>query len=335
MTQGLKNTLIDLLTSPIVTSVTHSVRRNKIPIFMLHRLANEEAGIRGHSLTQIERALDYCHNNGYSIISLDQAIALSLAQHKSQTRYVCFTIDDGFYDQGEYIAKLFQSKNAPLTFFLATDMVDKGHWSWDYQLEYVINCTKVEKLDLSLHNDCFTWPLKSKEDKLRCKRALQARLKQTPIEETEAIVEKIASSLQVEIPQQAPDAYRTLTWSLVKALESDLIQFGPHTQSHTVLSQLDDTHALNEIRKSKQRLQQELKNPVNIFCYPTGRESKDFGTREKKMVQELGFDAAVSADPGYLNLSAPNDPFAINRFNFPNDFSTFKKYVSWLELLRS
>lgn len=302
---------------------------------MLHRLANADAGIRGHSLELIEQALDYCLANGYKIISLEQAVLLSRQPYLNRERYVCFTIDDGFYDQGEHIAKLFELKKAPLTFFLATDMVDKGHWSWDYQLEYVINKSSSDKLTIRINDQLQNWVLTSNAEKTLCKRSLQTLLKKLPIESTEQIVKEISIQLNVKIPQQAPDAYRTLTWSMVKALESDLIQFGPHTQSHTVLSQLDNERALREISGSMERLKQELNKPVNIFCYPTGRETKDFGEREKKMVKEQGFDAAVSADPGYLNLTRTNDSFAINRFSFPNDLTTFKKYVSWLELLRS
>lgn len=335
MTQGLKHTLINLLTSPLVTSATHPVRRNKVPIFMLHRLANVDAGIRGHSLDLIEQALDYCLANGYKIISLEQAIHLSRQPYLNRERYVCFTIDDGFYDQGEYIAKLFELKSAPLTFFLATDMVDKGHWSWDYQLEYIINKTTSDELTITINGQAHNWALTGSAQKTLCKRSLQTLLKKLPIASTEKIVKEISDHLKINIPQQAPDAYRTLTWPMVKSLESDLIQFGPHTQSHTVLSQLDDDRAFAEINGSMERLKQELRNPVNIFCYPTGRETKDFGEREKIMVKEQGFDAAVSADPGYLNLTRSNDPFAINRFSFPNDLTTFKKYVSWLELLRS
>lgn len=99
-----------------------------------------------------------------------------------------------------------------------------------------------------------------------------------------------------------------LDWDTVVELDrAGTLDFGAHTLSHANLLALDEAAATREIAGSKQILEARLGHPTGTFCYPAGLHSE----RERRLVRESGFSAAVGAEPG------PNTPqtdrFALRR----------------------
>jgi len=55
-------------------------------------------------------------------------------------------------------------------------------------------------------------------------------------------------------------------------------------------------------------LRAEAAGAVPIFCYPNG-QPEDFGEREFTVMRELGFSAAVTGLPGYVERSPSGEGF--------------------------
>ncbi len=99
-----------------------------------------------------------------------------------------------------------------------------------------------------------------------------------------------------------------LTWDEVVALDGGgTITFEAHSVTHPNLLALDNEHAAYEIAESRAELQRRLGRRVTAFSYPTGL----FGEREMQLVEEAGYDVAVSCEPG-VNVPATNR-FALRR----------------------
>jgi peptidoglycan/xylan/chitin deacetylase (PgdA/CDA1 family) len=99
-----------------------------------------------------------------------------------------------------------------------------------------------------------------------------------------------------------------LGWDEILELDRDaVLQFEAHTVSHPNLLALDEAAAAGEIRDSKRELESRLGRPVSAFAYPAGL----FGERERRLVAEAGYAAAVSCEPG-VNLPG-TDRFALRR----------------------
>lgn len=100
---------------------------------------------------------------------------------------------------------------------------------------------------------------------------------------------------------------RPLDWAQVTEMQRHGIDFGSHTLTHALLSQVQPGEARREIRESRRMIEDRLGVPVSQFCYPRG----DFSAAVKRMVAEEGYSAACSTRPG------PNDwrtdPFALHR----------------------
>jgi peptidoglycan/xylan/chitin deacetylase (PgdA/CDA1 family) len=99
-----------------------------------------------------------------------------------------------------------------------------------------------------------------------------------------------------------------LAWSDVVELDrGGPLEFEAHTVTHPNLLTLDDRAAWLEIAESKRELEEHLGRDVRLFAYPAGL----FGERERRLVAEAGYRAAVSCEPG-VNLPGC-DRFALRR----------------------
>ena len=86
-----------------------------------------------------------------------------------------------------------------------------------------------------------------------------------------------------------------LGWDEVVELDrAGTLRFEAHTVSHPSLLAVDDAAAETEIRDSRLELEGRLGRPVTAFAYPAGL----FGDRERRLVADAGYTAAVSCEPG-------------------------------------
>jgi peptidoglycan/xylan/chitin deacetylase (PgdA/CDA1 family) len=99
-----------------------------------------------------------------------------------------------------------------------------------------------------------------------------------------------------------------LGWDDVAALDREgTLRFEAHTVTHPNLLALDDESAAAEIGGSRRELAERLGRPVSAFAYPAGL----YGERERRLVAEAGYAAAVSCEPG-VNLPG-GDRFDLRR----------------------
>jgi peptidoglycan/xylan/chitin deacetylase (PgdA/CDA1 family) len=99
-----------------------------------------------------------------------------------------------------------------------------------------------------------------------------------------------------------------LGWDDVVALDREgTLRFEAHTVTHPNLLALDDESAAAEIGGSRRELAERLGRLVSAFAYPAGL----YGERERRLVAEAGYAAAVSCEPG-VNLPE-GDRFDLRR----------------------
>lgn len=99
-----------------------------------------------------------------------------------------------------------------------------------------------------------------------------------------------------------------LNWQEIRDLSShELIDIGSHTVTHPMLSELSEQKVLHEIKNSKSDIEQHIDGSVTSFCYPSG----NYTARELKIVQECGYQNALSVKPGVSRKNS--DVFALKR----------------------
>lgn len=113
---------------------------------------------------------------------------------------------------------------------------------------------------------------------------------------------------------------RSLSDSEVKSLSEAGFEIGAHTLTHRELTTLSLSEAREEIRGSKEYLENLLGREVQMFCYPRGK----YNERIIDLVKEAGFFGARTIDT--FTFSMPSDPFSLGTtiqaspfpFNFRN-----------------
>jgi len=118
-----------------------------------------------------------------------------------------------------------------------------------------------------------------------------------------------------EVQHLSDDPYqpqRLLRWEQVREMSDSGITFGSHGQSHTQMRQLTAETLKQEIYLSKEKIEEEIKQPIRFFSYPYGT-LRDFDKRAVGMVQQAGYQGALSAIFG-VNGSRSNR-FALRRLS--------------------
>jgi len=107
-----------------------------------------------------------------------------------------------------------------------------------------------------------------------------------------------------------------LSWSQIKEMAKNGINFGSHTINHYNLTTLSDKDIEEELRVSKEKIEQELKKPVTGFCYPFGKK-EHYNQKIKELVIKAGYQYAVTAEFGHINQSS--DLFLLKRVPAGNE----------------
>lgn len=115
-----------------------------------------------------------------------------------------------------------------------------------------------------------------------------------------------------------------LTWEQIKEMEKFDISFGSHTRLHAYLPSLDKAEQRNQIRGSKEILEQQLGHQIEYFAYPSG----GFNDSILSVLKEAGYKAACTTNRGYRRLN--DDPYMIKRIRFGNNDNS--DIILWAKL---
>jgi len=304
-----------------------------VTVFMLHRIEVPERQIHGLNQQYLRDCLQYLRNSGFEFISLQDAITKSLNNELEKKKWVAFSMDDGYYEQIAVGGEIFHEFDCPATCFLITDFVDGKLWPWDHKLVYIIRETRKQRLQVEIDGRNYDLDL----SRPNAHRAAIDLIRKKAAQNAYDTVTEIAELAEVEIPVMPPEAFQATSWDKVREMERRGLQFAAHSTSHRIMAQLSDAELRDEIESSMSRVRQECENPLNIFCYPSGK-SDEFDNRAVKHLKRMNVLGAFSAEPGYLSgprmRNDENYRFAIPRMTIPENFTEFKLYVSWAQYVR-
>ena len=275
----LKKILIPPFASRMVGAVATSIFGRGVPVFLLHRMANKANHHNGTSADHLRACLQYLVDNHYSFISLEDLLLAITKKQPLPEKPVVFTMDDGFLDQAEIAAPVFHEFNCPLTFFVISDLLSQNIWPWDAQTSWIIDNTDKDTLVIDFPDEQLHVTIDHKTCRRNARELVRNYFKEVDAKHIPALLQQLADAAGLHLPESPPEQYRALDWAQARMLEKQGIRFAPHSVSHRILSKLDRDAVKHEILDSWQTLQNELENPLNVFCYPTGRVL-DYGPRE-------------------------------------------------------
>ncbi|MEO8042853.1 MAG: polysaccharide deacetylase family protein [Acidobacteriota bacterium] len=130
---------------------------------------------------------------------------------------------------------------------------------------------------------------------------------------------------------------KLMSWSEVRELKSNGIEFGAHTRTHPDLTRLSETQVKRETVESRDAIENAIGVKVTTFAYPYGK----FNGRVRDIAAQ-NFDVACSTNLGTATVES--DLFSLERIDAyylsrPRVFDslsskTFDRYMKFRQTLR-
>ncbi len=331
----IKSSFVWGFSRPLICNLFTGSTKDQITIFMLHRIADPQRNIKGHSPDFIRKTFKQLKQDNYQIVSLQDVLKRLNGIGPPLRRAVVFTMDDGYLDQAEIGAKLFLEFSHPLTIFLITGFIDGEFWPWTDHIAYIINNTKKKNLVVNINTKNFNYHLGNDKERYTIRHNILNLFQNLSEKDRKIALYSLSKDAEVDIPFKVPQKYQSLQWSQARSLEQAGISFAPHTVNHEILSHLTSKQSRYEIFNSWHRIKEELKEPLPILAYPIGTR-KTFTEREEKYVDECGMKAALSAIQGCVEINDnleinKQNMFSIKRFPFPDNMVDVLQYCSGIE----
>jgi peptidoglycan/xylan/chitin deacetylase (PgdA/CDA1 family) len=324
------------MTLPLLPEWLAAMTHTEATIFMAHRFSVPELGVSGHDPQNLRQILSQLRRRRYTLLSIEELFR-RLREHRPLNRAVAFTIDDGYFDEGQVAGPIFAEFDCPVTVFAVTDFLDGKIWLWWDKIAYIFEQTSRTEISVWLGKEQFRFRLESDAARADC-RAFALRCQEAPQADRLACIDELSAAAEVELPSRPPERFRPLSWDEARSLERRGMSFGPHTLTHPVLSTTSDEQSEREITGSWQRLSAEVSRPVPIFCYPAGG-STHFGEREIATVGRIGLWGAVSGEPGHIRSSrfpdSTSDWYRMPRHPYQDTLPDVLQCVSGMEKLKA
>ena len=265
------------------------LNRKGLRILMYHRFADRAALAR--QCAHIRRH--------YHPVSMADVSAWLHGGRSLPPDSLAVTVDDGYADFGEAGHPVFAEYGIPVTVFLVTDFIDGNSWLWFDYVVYAFLHANVSGASVEMPDgNVLHFKLESEASRRAAGQQLADLAVALSPAARRALVGSLPRLLKTGMPEQAPAAYRPLSWDAVRSLAASGVEFGAHTKTHPILSALTDAEELHEeIAGSKARIEAELNRPVLHFCYPNGK-MRDIGPAALETVRAAGIETAVTAEPG-------------------------------------
>jgi peptidoglycan/xylan/chitin deacetylase (PgdA/CDA1 family) len=253
------------------------------------------------SLKTFIKQIDFLASR-FPVIPLNEAINLQSSGCLKVKDYIALTFDDGYVDGYEIILPILRKKGLPATFFLVTDYINSSRPLWDWEtatlLNNNINLQKVQVGNLVIHQ-------KNKEPRYSFIYRIIEEIK--PINHDER--QKLMNIIKVQSGKiLSNDEYsRCLNWDEVKKMAPDM-EIGAHSMSHRSLARIAFNEAVDEIKKSKELIEKNIKRECLHFAFPFGG-AKDYSQGLIECVRSAGFQTCLLSVHGYNHLDQDNLSF--------------------------
>lgn len=318
------------MTRYLAIKASKSLFKGDLRVLFYHRVNNygDRFGIDEESF---EKQIWYLCRE-YKIIGLSEYISIVERGGKTENALL-ITLDDGYRDNYTCAYKILKKYSVPAAIFLTTDFIDRKIWLWHDIFRYIFEATPTRSLPLTLAGSVRTFNLNDSKQLYSARKYVYDELKNFPYNERIDRLKSLAESLHVDLPDLPVEKYAPLSWDEIREMSENNIEFGAHTCTHEILSRISRDEVYNEIRRSKERIEEELRSRVDAFAYPNGQKA-DFTAETPLQLRRCGFKLAFTTIPGMNGEST--DRYLHNRFSAGNTFGyDFKQIVSGLTTLKS
>ncbi len=241
----------------------------------------------------------------YPVISLSDALKQCRAGQPKAKIQIVFTFDDGYADIYQYAFPLLKKRGLPATVFLITDYIGKGIPLWEWEVSMILSNKRIKRIQVGeqwFHKS----PLQLRQ---RFLLRIIDRIKSLDVSTRQKTLDALKDKMGDEIKQ---DEFRgkCLTWGEVRQMCASGIEFGSHGLSHSSLSRIPFSQAIQEIKVSKEIIESNTAKECFYFAFPFGSK-KDYNDALIEYVKKAGFKACLLNIHGFNQMK--KDVFCLKR----------------------
>lgn len=228
-------------------------------------------------------------------------------------RALIVTFDDGYADNYTHAFPILKQLNLPATIFLSTGYLDNPRLFWWDAIAYCVKHTPLAKINLP-HVSPQALPLQSQASQRHSINQILRWIKSVPEEEKNAFLEQLPDLLQVTLPTDISSAHQ-LSWQQVQEMSKNGIEFGGHSVTHPILTNISAMQLNEEIAGSRCIIEKHIQKEVLVFSYPNGQSSPVV----QEAVRCAGYSYSTAYFAGVAHPSQGN--YSLPRIAVETDFS--------------
>lgn len=250
----------------------------------------------GVTREKFEKEMKYLSRN-FSVIPFSRAIDLLRNGNNWPRLPVVISFDDGYRDIYFNAFPVLERFNLSAIVFVSTRMVEKSECFWWDELEDLVEHNHLEEIKLALEN-CF-----SPEYDLNLEHLVAIQDKRFFLETLTEQIKKIKGKYRDELLSRLKPFLKSgeeakrevLSWDEIKKLRKNRVEFGSHTHNHYLLTFEDQKTINEELKTSKQKLEEHLEEKIEFLSYPSGLYNPEI----EKTSKECGYRAGCSNSYGF------------------------------------
>jgi peptidoglycan/xylan/chitin deacetylase (PgdA/CDA1 family) len=255
-------------------------------------------------------------NRAFHPLSLSAALA-KLKSGITPKNLVVISFDDGYADNYGKAYPILQAHGFPAIIFLTVGPIEKKSDLWFDRVSSSVRSTRVKSIDMTKFG-LGNFSLAGQRNKGRFVEAMIAAIKSNHSHEKEEII----SFLEEALGKSGKPLM--LSWEQIKTMRKNGIEFGCHTFSHPILTDLTPEDMRTEIAESQKVIEQRIGEPVRYFAYPNG-DAKSYNEIVIDLLKEHDFQAAVSMKAG---INTGHDWHSLKRLGIDYGFTGYKGFLT-------
>ncbi|MDX2031912.1 MAG: polysaccharide deacetylase family protein [Blastocatellia bacterium] len=321
-----KKAALELISASGAFAPFRWITRGNVLVLMYHRFGHINDGVTVPP-EAFARQVAYL-NAHYRIVPLSVIADHLKAGEKLPRGLAVITVDDGYNDFYDAAFPILRKVGATATVFLVTDFVSQQAWMPADRAAFLTAQAAGGTYRLEIGRERVEFTLGDEASRDAAAGRINMALLTIPHDDRPEATLGVARALRIALPATPPKEFGALRWNEVREMAAAGIEFGSHTVTHAMLSQVSEEKMRREVADSRAQIEDELGRPADMLSYPNG----EMNDRVREAVIQAGYRGAGSSVPGFNDAQV--DPYTIRRIYAETDLPHFVQTTSGCEQVK-
>lgn len=296
------------------------INRKKIRILMYHLLVEAELPTKYWTALTRDKFLWQMQyvNSHYQPIPASAMLQGNNSATLQHSHRVVVTFDDGSESVYRLALPIAEKLSISISCFVVTRLTENFEVIWADEIYDVLTYGSLQSIDLTACGLGIITITGTAHERSGIALELIQRLKSLPdiVRRTALRAVRLA---RAESHKTILPAQLMTKESIAEMSRHELVEIGPHSNTHPILSQLDATEQLQEIEECISLLRRWNVKWIPLFAYPNGGAA-DFDARTIDILKSKGIQAALTTEDSHFDSKIHN-MFKIPRVLIGSDIS--------------